>query len=93
MKYLHHLVWDYRESSDQTKQFIKTRLSKQPIETSHCNHCYGDGIVEFQFGEDDIDRDICELCDNYEARSAIRIADRIQNMFMYLKVKSKKGVR
>ena len=28
MKYLHHLVWDYRESSDKTKEFINYLLKQ-----------------------------------------------------------------
>tara|TARA_Y100000592_G_scaffold21324_1_gene32895 strand:+ start:180 stop:461 length:282 start_codon:yes stop_codon:yes gene_type:complete len=93
MKYIHELVWDYRQSSDLTKQFIKTRLSRKPIETTHCNYCNGNGIIESQFGEDDIDRDVCEFCENYEARLAIKIADAIKTMFIYLSLKYKKEVK
>mgnify|MGYP003109386215 FL=1 len=91
MKYLQNLVWDYRYSSPMVKEFVKIKLRRQPIETDWCNICYGEGFICFAHGPDDIDKDICDNCDNYDVRSAIKLAESIQIFFKYLELKIKKG--
>ena len=90
-KHLHNLANDWRWSNDDVKKFVKIRLSGRPIETLHCDKCYNEGIVYTQSSEDDFDKDVCEICEHFDIKSALRFVDEVQAVFGYLNKKSKKG--
>ena len=84
------LAKDYRDSSEAVKKFVKISMTGQPIETKHCSICYDEGIVKWQSSDDDFDKDVCEHCENYDIRKAIKLINEIKKTFKKIRLKNKK---
>ena len=88
---LSYLVNQYRTMSDESIDFLYTFRNDNRLEFPSCDMCGGTGIVYSMNGEDDIDKDVCETCDAFEARVAIEFHQDVVNMFKWFSLRGRKN--
>ena len=88
---LYYLVTKYRMMPFQQKELARFWRDEGRIELQSCDECCNTGIVESMNGEDDIDKDICELCDNFETMETIEWYNEVGNMLKFLGLRGKKN--